>query len=423
MNEALLQFIWANNLYNPAGLHSADGEPITVIHSGRLNRDAGPDFSEAKIKVGDTTLVGNVELHVRASEWLKHGHQEDAAYSNLALHVVYDNDMPTGIANVPTVEIKDHISADTLARYSTLMQKNSKLPCSDLHHQIKSITREHWMSRLLAERWEQKLQDWQHLLDQSADDWRNLLYWRLAANFGFKTNAAPFLELARSTPINIVTRHKDNLQQIEALYFGQAGMLDGDFKEDYPRDLQREYDYLRKKYSLKPMHESAWKFLRMRPVNFPSVRIAQFAALIHGSIHLFSHIIESHSVQQVVNLFDVTASSYWNNHYRLDAPHEKPFAKALGKSSVENIAINTVAPIQFLYAAHQGTPLLQEKALHLLESVPAEKNHIITLWADNGWRAANAAQSQALIQLFNQYCTPKRCLECTIGHNIMKSRV
>jgi hypothetical protein len=274
---------------------------------------------------------------------------------------------------------------------------------------------------LLAERWEQKLGDWNVLLENSAEDWRNLLYWRMAANFGFKTNATPFLMLAQSLPLNIPTKHKENLMQVEALLFGQAGMLEDDFKDDYPRELQREYDYLKKKYKLRPIAAHLWKFLRMRPANFPTVRIAQFAALIHKSVHLFSQIIETHSVKDVTPLLDVTASSYWDTRFQFDGAPAKASPKSLGKSSIENIVINTIAPIQFLYAKKQGTQALQEQSLQLLEAVPAEGNKITRLWDEHGWQPVNAAQSQAMIQLYNNYCAQKRCLECTIGLNIIKA--
>lgn len=422
MNEALFQFIWQHSLYKVTGLKTAGGEDLTVIYCGRLNRDAGPDFLEAKIKIGDTILVGNVELHVKASDWLRHGHQHDAAYKNLVLHVVYENDVADAAGNTPTLELKDHIPAHVVARYSELVGTVNKLPCARQHTAVKDITKESWLSRLLAERWEQKLADWNVLLENSAEDWRNLLYWRMAANFGFKTNATPFLLLAQSLPLNIPTKHKESLQQVEALFFGQAGMLDDDFKDDYPRELQREYDYLRKKYKLRPIKKELWKFLRMRPVNFPTVRIAQFAALVHQSLHLFSQIIETHSVKEIGPLLDVRASSYWDTHYRFDVEQERPSPKVLGKSSIENIVINTVAPVQFLYAARQDTVRLQERALQLLEAVPAEKNNITRLWEENDWAPVNAGQSQAMLQLYNNYCSAKRCLECTIGLNIIRSQ-
>lgn len=421
MNEALFQFIWQYSLYQPVGLHTTDGEPLTVIHCGKINRDAGPDFLEGKIKIGTTTLVGNIELHIKSSDWLRHGHQHDAAYQHLILHVVYENDVAGVAGNTPVLVLKDHVPQHVIARYAGLVQATTKLPCSGQHATVKDITKESWLNRLLAERWEQKLADWNVLLENSAEDWRNLLYWRMAANFGFKTNATPFLMLAQSLPLNIPTRHKDNLLQIEALLFGQAGMLDDDFEDDYPRELQREYDYLKKKYKLKPIATHLWKFLRMRPANFPTIRIAQFAALIHKSLHLFSQIIESHSVKEIEPLLDVSASSYWDTHFRFDAKQDEATVKSLGKTSVLNIVINTVAPIQFLYAARQDTYKLQDKALQLLEAVPAEQNNITRIWDDNGWQAANASHSQALIQLYNNYCSAKRCLECSIGLNIIKA--
>ncbi len=421
MNEALLQFIWQYNLYRVTDLCTAAGEPLTILYSGKINKDAGPDFLEAKIKIGDTILVGNIELHVKASDWVKHGHQHDAAYKNLILHVVFENDLADAAEHTPVLELKGLIQNDVIARYMLLMQAPQKLPCSGRHEQIKSITKESWLSRLLAERCEQKLSDWNVLLDNSAEDWRNLLYWRMAANFGFKTNATPFLMLAQSLPLNIPTKHKDNLMQIEALLFGQAGMLDADFEEDYPRELQREYDYLKKKYKLKPIAGHLWKFMRMRPANFPTVRIAQFAALIYKSLHLFSQIIETHSVKEIEPLLDVTASSYWDTHFTFDEVQKQKSPKSLGKSSVQNIIINTIAPVQFLYAARQDTHKLQEQALQLLEAVPAEKNNITRVWEENNWVPVNAAQSQALLQLYNNYCTNKRCLECAIGLNIIKT--
>ena len=421
MNEALLQFIWQYSLYKPVGLKTAAGEPLTIIHCGRLNKDAGPDFLEGKVKIGNTTLVGNIELHIKSSDWLKHGHQNDAAYQHLILHVVFENDVKDAAANTPVLELKEHIPPHVFAHYSGLMQTVQKLPCAGQHQKVKDITKEAWLSRLLAERWEQKLADWNVLLENSAEDWRNLLYWRMAANFDFKTNATPFLMLAQSLPLNIPTRHKDNLTQLEALFFGQAGMLEDDFKDDYPRELQREYDYLRKKYQLKPIKQHLWKFLRMRPANFPTIRIAQFAALVHKSIHLFSQIIETHTVKEIEPLLDVKASSYWDTHFQFDAEQKQTSKKSLGESSVQNIIINTIAPIQFLYAARQDTHKLQERSLQLLEAVPAEKNNITRLWAEHDWHAVNAAQSQALLQLYNNYCTEKRCLECSVGLNIIRS--
>lgn len=421
MNEALLQFIWRYSLYNPIGMKTTDGEAVTIVQPGRLNTDSGPDFTGAKIKVGDVLLAGHVELHVKSSDWLKHGHQDDTAYHNIILHVVYTDDVDKVVDNVPVLEIGPFIPGGIIARYSALVHDLQAIPCAAQLPAIRDITKESWLSRLLAERWEQKLGDWDELLQESAGDWRNLLYWRMAANFGFKVNANPFLMLARSLPINVLAKHHENLLQIEALLFGQAGMLAAEFDDEYPNALQTEYRYLKQKYKLESIPVHLWKFMRMRPANFPTVRIAQFAALVHQSLHLFSQIIEVNSEKELRPLLEVKASEYWDTHFRFDEIQELPSEKHLGAESIRNIIINTVAPIQFLYASRQGVDGLQEKALQLLDTVPAERNKIIGQWKECGWEPANASQSQAMIQLFNNYCSNKRCLDCSLGLAILKS--
>ncbi len=421
MNEALLQFIWQYSLYKPTELNTAGGERLDIIFPGKLNKDAGPDFLDARIKIGSTVLAGNIELHVNASDWNKHGHQNDPAYKNLVLHVVFNNDLRSSNAGFPVLELGPHIPGYVIERYSTMMKTAQALPCGQQHQHVKSIVKESLISRMLAERWEMKLGEWQELLQQSAGDWRNLLYWRIAANFGFKVNSDAFLALARSLSINILGKHRTNLLQIEALLFGQAGMLDDDFNDEYPLTLQKEYAFLKQKYKLVPLATERWKFLRMRPANFPTVRIAQFAALVHQSLHLFSKILETGTIKEIQPLLDVTASEYWNTHFVLDELTNKSSSKKLGVSSVHNIITNTVAPIQFLYAHQNGLPALQERALQLLDTVPAEENKTIQFWQDNGWKAANATQSQAMLQLYNNYCAKKRCLECSIGLGIIRT--
>lgn len=420
MQEKLLQFIWQHSLYRPGALVTANGEPVTVTYPGRLNTNAGPDFLEARVRVGDTMLVGHVELHINSSDWQRHGHQNDPAYQNIILHVVYHNDNGNP-DNVPVLELSPHIADSVIDKYAALSQSKMALPCAARLSSVRDITKESWLNRLLAERWEEKLASWKELLDESAGDWRNLLYWRMAANFGFKVNADPFLAMARSLPLNILAKHHDNPVQIEALLFGQAGMLEYDFEEQYPNELKKEYAYLRHKYRLQPIEEKLWKFLRMRPANFPTVRIAQFAALVSKSLHLFSQIVEAKTVKEIMPLIEVTASAYWDDHVRLDEKQEVSSPKKLGKDSILNIIINTIAPIQFLYAVRQGESQLQERALQLLESIPAEKNNITAVWQDHGWKAPDAGHSQALIQLYNNYCTHKRCLDCAIGHSILRS--
>lgn len=421
MNEQLLQFIWQYSLYDSSNLASSTGEKITVQYPGKLNTDAGPDFEEAKIRIGKTLLVGNIELHLKTSDWYKHGHQHNRAYDNIILHIVLENDMPhQEQKHIPLLEMKSHINKHIINNYNILQHTLRSIPCSTQLSQVKSLTKEAWLSRLLAERWEMKFAEWDELLEQNAGDWRVLLYWRLAANFGFKTNAAPFLALAQSIPINILGRHRENLFQIEALLFGQAGMLEQEFEEEYPFKLKKEYEYLRKKYKLTSLPAHLWKYMRMRPANFPTIRIAQFAALVHQSLHLFTQIVSSVSLQELVQLFEVTASDYWDNHVRFDEEQKTVAAKNLGTDSVHNIIMNTIAPIRFMYSIRSGLGDHCENSVQLLEQLAPEKNKIISEWATVGWIPENAAQSQALIQLFNHYCTPKQCLQCSIGHSIIR---
>ena len=420
MNEALLQFIWRYSLYQPVNLYTTEGEPITIVFPGYFNANSGPDFLEAKVNVGNTLLVGNIELHVNSTDFIKHKHQDDAAYKNLILHVVYKNNPPLNIAHVPLLVLAPHIPDYVQMRYKTLLQAKEVLPCAAQLGQIKDIIKESWLHSLLALRWEQKLGDWKIMLHNGKDDWHDLLYWRLAANFGFKVNADPFISLAKSLPLKILAKHRTNIFQLEALLFGQAGMLHAQFKEDYPKALFEAYVFLKHKYKLQPLEAHRWRFLRMRPGNFPSIRMAQFAALVHDSLHLFSKIIETDSVLEISKLMQVSASEYWNDHYILDVPADKQFVKTLGEASVQNIIINTIAPIKFLYAFRQGNSAMQEAALQLLDVLPAEKNSIINFWQQHGWHARNAADSQALIELHNNFCKQKRCLDCAIGLNIIR---
>lgn len=423
MNESLFQFIWQYSLYQPQRLLTTDGEAVTIINPGKKNTNAGPDFLEAKVRIGNVILVGNIELHIHPQEWTRHNHHKDPAYQNIILHVVYYNSAITDAPeNVPMLVMEPHIPRYIVKQYAALVQTDKLLPCAKELPQINELTKEAWMNRLLAERWEQKLSDWKLQLKKSAGDWRTLLYWRLAANFGFKINADTFLLLAQSIPINVLAKHRENLIQTEAILFGQAGFLEEEASDDYTEILQKEYNYLKQKYQLQPIAKHLWKFLRMRPANFPTIRIAQFAALIHRSVHLFSQIIETNDTTLLHELFSVKAGDYWDHHYRFGDWQDTPSEKHFGSSSVDNLIINTIAPIQFLYACEQGLYDLRENALQLLEHISPEKNHLTEIWPQHGWQIKNALHSQALLQLYNGYCSSKRCLDCSIGLNIIRSR-
>ncbi len=417
MKEALLQFIWQYNLYRPAGLATHSGEAVQVIHPGTINRNSGPDFGMARVKIGDTTLVGNVELHIRTSDWLRHHHDSDAAYRHVILHVVFEHDLREVPGGIPVLELKDHIPEYVLERYSNLIQTTAPLPCAGVLDSVSDITRASWLSRMLVERWEQKLGTWNEELQHAGGDWHSLFWWRLASNFGFKVNAEPFLQMAQSLPLKIITK-QSSLLQVEALLFGQAGLLAGSFSDEYPLQLQQEYAYLQQKYGLMPIPPHLWKFLRLRPANFPPVRLAQLATLLYRVPNLFSAISRGENADMLSNSLSVRASAYWDNHVRFDEAQKRSAPKSLGSDAVQNIIINTIAPVRFLYAHTHGQTDAAESALQMLEALPAEDNNIIRMWSGHGWERGSCRQYTvtypALQQLLHCQALPgvRRRPEC-----------
>lgn len=420
MNEMLLQYLWKHSLFNPGQLSSTEREAVIIIQPGLHNHDAGPDFLEAKIKIGKTLWAGNVELHMRTSDWHKHKHGSDARYRNIILHVVYEDDEPLSGVSFPTLELKGHIDPQVVNRYRELMSLDKPLPCAGQLEHIPGLVWEAWLDRMLAERWEQRLDEWHLLWLQAGKDWRTLLYYRLAANFGFHVNRDAFLELALSLPLNILVRHRGSLLQTEALLFGQSGLLPADGQDEHAQQLEKEYHFLRRKYQLTPMLAHRWKFMRLRPYNFPTIRIAQFAMLVHKSIELFARLIEIRESKTLLPLLDIHAGPYWDNHYRFGEVTARKQVKHLGREAIYNIIINTVAPMQYLYARLQGKSALHQSSLNLLQSLKPENNKVLRTWEATGIPAVDAAQSQALLHLFHQYCSHKRCLDCAVGNRLVR---
>jgi hypothetical protein len=420
MSEEFLQFIWKNSLFPQTGLSTVNGEPLLIINPGKLNSDAGPDFFNASIKIGDTLWAGNVEIHQHSSDWIVHGHQNDPAYNNVILHVVLENDkeitLPNGtVLPVFIIPVKDKI----LKNYKELLAENSWPACHRNITHIDPIYRFVAFDALLVERLSDKTLSIEKLLNNNRNNWNETFHQLLARNFGFKTNALPFEMLARCTPLAILAKHKKNLFQLESILFGQSGLLNEELLgDDYFLNLREEYGYFSKKYQLKGMEAYLWKFMRLRPANFPTIRIAQFANLIHQSESLLSKLIEEKDARSILQFFDVYASPYWDSHYRfnLSSPQGK---KHLGESSRNNIVINTVAPFLFLYGERNSIPELKQRSLELLELLPSESNNIISRWAEIGIPARNAFDSQALIQLKNNYCESKRCLKCMLSTKVI----
>lgn len=420
MDEMFLHYLWKFRLVN--NLNTVTGEPVEVIHPGIHNADAGPDFFNAKIKIGNTLWAGNVEMHLRTSDFKKHGHQHDKNYSNLILHVVYENDMENENA-VPITVLKGKFSLSLLKNYLQLTDSKSAIPCGNQIKYVKPLTINTWLERMLAERLEEKAEAIRKLLNENKNNWEETFYRLLAINFGFKLNALPFEMLSRLTPLKVLARHKNNLLQLEAVLFGQAGLLPEKPKDDFHASLIREYQLIKNKFNLKPMDGSIWKFAKTRPSNFPTIRISQFASLIYKSSHLFSRILETTKSKELLTYFECETSGYWKQHFHFGKKSKAIATKNLGKSGIENILINTVAPMLFLYGAERNEERLKERAISLLQHLPPEKNHVISLWNNSGIKSANAADSQALLQLKKYYCSKLKCLSCSIGNAILNTNV
>ncbi|MFC4211135.1 DUF2851 family protein [Pedobacter lithocola] len=421
--EDFLHYVWQFKSFDSNKLKTADGEELKIIHQGFLNKNAGPDFNNAKIQIGETVWAGNVEIHLKSSDWLKHNHQNDAGYENVILHIVYENDAVINRIDgsiLPVLELKNRIAKDLIQKYEHLFLTLTDFPCVAQIQYVDKIIIDSFLSRTLIERFEQKTAIVLDCLNELKGNWDETFYWFLARNFGFKVNALPFELFAKAIPQQIYGKHKDNPLQIEALVFGSAGFLKDSFEDEYPVMLQKEFQFLQKKYSIKPLEVSIWKFMRMRPQNFPTIRLAQFAALIVKSNHLFSSILEVKDITELRKLFDdLPVNPYWKTHYHF----KKKTADVgiqIGKTSVDNILLNTIALFLFAYGKHTGTQYYINRAIKLLESLPAEENGITSKFTQAGVKMDNAFASQAILQLKNHYCDVKKCLSCGIGIKILR---
>jgi len=422
--EDFLHYIWKFRLFERADLKTTEDEPLEIFSAGLHNTDSGPDFHNARIKVGDTVWAGNVEVHLSSSDWKKHEHTNDGSYNNVILHVVYRDDEPLILPNgrrVPTLVLQDRIPDDLYSRYHNLIfGEKTIIPCEANIGSVDSMTLQNWLTRVLVERLEKRSALVIAALELNKGDWEETFYQFLAANFGFKTNALPFELLAKSLPQNILAKHKNNPTQVEALIFGQAGFLEQEFKDEYPQKLKTEYNFLRQKYKLTPVDNHLWKFMRLRPANFPTIRLAQFAALVLQSNHLFSKLLEIKDVKVLKGLFtDVKVNPYWENHYRFDQ-ESAPSAKHMGEASVNILLLNTLALFLFSYGNHNGMQYFISRSLALLEFLPHEDNKIVEDFCTLGVKINNAFESQALLELKNNYCNYKKCLHCGIGNKILR---
>ncbi len=418
MTERLLQFIWQFQYFNARELLTTEGESLQVIQPGQYNTNQGPDFSNAKIQVAGTTWAGTVELHINSSEWKIHGHSSDRNYRNVILHVVWNHDKNIGLP-FPTLELQDKVSKLLLHKYEELVNASAFIPCGQRIQEVTDIAWLSWKEKLLVERLLVRTQAILQQLESAGRSWEEILWWSLARNFGSPVNGAVFEEVARSVPIMILARHKNQLQQLEALLFGQAGLLEEEFTEQYPRLLQKEYRFLNRKYRLKKINGRP-ALLRMRPSAFPTVRLAQLAVFIQQSRHFFSVIRESEEIKDLYRMLDVTANDYWHYHY-LFGETSAYRKKKLGRQMADSILINTVVPMLFALGHYHHMEAYKDKALRWLGSIRAESNNITEGFSRLGFPAGSAFDSQAFIQLKHVYCDARRCLDCVVGARLLRS--
>jgi len=423
MTEAFLHHLWKFRLFNSKELATTDGEPVEVIRPGQHNTDAGPDFFNAQVKIGTTTWAGNVEIHQKSSEWNKHHHTTDSSYNNVVLHVVFEHDEEVFTQEhirIVTVELKGRFDPGLFNNYENLIGSRQWIPCENHIGKVDQLTISAWLERMLIERLEIKSGFVLDTLALNKNNWEETFYQQLARNFGFFTNSLPFEILARSVPLHLIGKHKDQLKQLEALFFGQSGLLKPRLNDSYGVQLKAEYEFLRKKYTLVPMDGGQWKFLRLRPSNFPTIRIAQLAQMMYKSGLLFSRVLEIDHIKDFETIFSVGVSDYWNSHYTFDRPSLFQ-DKSLGESARMNILINTVVPLLFAYGTFANEENYKNRAIKFLEEIQPEENAVISHWKLLGVTVENAARTQSLLHLKNTYCNLKKCLFCSVGNKIINT--
>lgn len=416
-----MQYVWKHRLWRSEDMVTNTGKKVRVVDPGLFNTDAGPDFFNAKIEIDGHMWVGNVEMHYRATDWKRHHHDSDKAYDSVILHVVAKDDAPVRRTNgelIPqlVLEVSPQFNAD----YASLVGATIEVPCATKIKQVPHLTIVEWVEGLAFERLHGKVERIHQLLDSFNGSWEDVCYVTLARNFGFGINNDAFERLARRTPLRLLGKHSDSVLQIEALLFGQAGMLDAQKPgmDSYYNQLCTEYAFLSNKFQLTPMEKESWKLFRIRPQNFPYRRIAMLAQFIEGGFRMMNRILEAEGEKEMRSLFEVELSGYWTKHYTFGKPNERTTA-TLSSSSIDIILINTVAPLLYAYGELTGNYEMTDKAIKLLEDLRAESNSIVSHFVAYGIDCPDALTSQALVQLKREYCDARKCIYCKIGHHLL----
>lgn len=423
MKEDFLHYLWKFKKFDTLNLKTAQEEQITIIKTGDYLELAGPDFFNAQITIGNQKWAGNVEIHLKSSDWYVHGHEKDAAYENVILHVVWEHDTEIFSRDnneIPVLILKDYVASEILSNYNSLVMPKSWIFCEKDIGKIDDFIIKNWQERLFFDRLERKSKFIYDLLEETNQDWEGVLFVLLAKNFGLNTNGNSFLQIAKSIPFSIVRKESFEIENLEALLLGTSGLLDDDKEDIYFTDLKLRYYYLLNKYQLEKRHIDSVQFFKHRPDNFPTIRLSQLANLYHKHQNLFSKITVLKSVKSVYELLNVSASVYWSNHYQFDKESlKKP--KSLSKSFMNLIIINTIIPIQFAYSNMRGESIAEELIAFMNEVTP-EKNAIIDKFQSFGVSAKNAFETQTLLELKNEYCNQKACLKCVLGVELLKNK-
>lgn len=422
MVEDFLHFVWEHKLFNSNELRTTLGEPITIHNSGSHNFSSGPDFSEAQISIGDTKWAGSVEIHIKSSDWHKHGHSGDSAYKNVILHVVFEDDSPVlneDNESIPTLELRGRIKAHVIKNYESLKYSKSKIPCQNSIAQISPVKRSAWLNRVMIERLERKTNDVELIYKQSGQNWQQTFYSLMASCLGQNYNKLPMLDLTRKLPYYLVSKHTDDPEKLTSLILGVGGFLNDTFEDDYPAKLQTEYTFQKNKNSLVEVTQG-WKTGRIRPDNLPVRRLVQLAGMIDYLPNAMNDLLTVGQFRW--NEVDLKINAFWNNHYSFKTESNRMLNSHVSKSMSDLITINGHAPFLFFYGQVTGEEELKEKSLSMLDAIKPESNKIVKLWGELGIRAESALASQALIELEQQYCSHKKCVICNLGKSIISSQ-
>lgn len=419
--EQLLHYVWKHKIFPFRELRTVDGRAVEVLNPGISNTNAGPDFTGASVKIDGMVWVGNVEVHMKTSDWFRHHHDQDSAYDTIVLHVAAEVDAPLYYPDgreVPQLQLE--VPQYVRDNYEQLRLADRMPRCKHVVSGLPEFQIHNWMTSLMLERFEERTRQIlarRELLDK---DWENTLFVTLARSFGFGINGDAFETWAKSVPMSAVAKHRDSLFQVEALFFGQAGLLEGEGTDDYYLKLQKEYRYLMRKFTLKPIASGAWKFLRLRPQNFPHIRIAQLAMMYYEQRMSLSRLINARTVEEMDALLLTHVSEYWQTRYTFGGRETKVQERALSVPTKERVIVNALAPVLFAYGKYKSDQSLCERAFTLWEQLPPECNKVTREWASAGVVCESAADSQALIQLSSRYCQPRDCLRCRFGYEYIK---